>query len=1563
MAHTHAGDQVANRYILEARLGAGSQGSVWSVTDTRDGLRYALKFTQGSEAQREAKALFCVDHPSIPRALDFGAAGQGEWLVMQHIDAAPLSHTGSLGRVYRAALDVSSALVALHCAGIVHGDVKPTNILATDHHAWLVDLGLSANVVTQTVEASGTLRYLAPEVLAGERGPASDLFALGVTLVECLTGQHPFVRDVDNSAEILHVLVSRLEVFPDVIAALPEVSRGAILWLLEHDPERRPASASQWRARWARDVGLTSTHEEDDVGVVRGALVGRDAERAIGVRSLEAGFNGEALGVVLVGLPGAGRRRLAEEILRACRIAGAVRGACPDVRTEVPAEVERATVVTLFDVEEEQIVAAAEALRRVRCYGKQSAPIVLLATCSSAPVVTNLACVQLHPLTRVQVRELLGAIHGTSVQLSAVDAWIDASAALPGRIVSIAHAIGSTRVASATREALFSAASMLHRACLPADVSPIERTAALMLGLAGGSLSRHILLAALGTEHGGAVTSMLARGIARLRLNQVLLSTPLDLASMDSQQLQTAAISLYRTVTFAAPTEHALLARAALAAGLRADAWRHAERAASDVKISRSEALYVLELCADAAPDRSVHALRLARTLLLAGEAPRALEVLASVARDAESRILEVDALRRSGRWDAARTLARALTSDTDATVRAVGRLVLARDALDQGDLSHAQELSYDAAELPDALRARALEVSGLVCLARGDLDEAREAFERADGLALVRGDGVLRARARSLLGMLSQRCGDHDTARRCYRDAWSLAWESGDAHAAATYMANLGGAELECGALGEALRWLTRSTRSLAALGRMPELSRALANLASLEVWIGDKTNASDTAQRAKIAAETVGDSMAVGFVSMLQAELMDASQEAAKALEAAAVTLSRVGDNARAEEARARAASRLARASVLDDAHMRIEEGACGVISALVRVEVAIARKHGDIASLLAQARVAVAEEPTAEHSLWLLRLELACAVYMGDTSAAQQAARQWRGRVDVLAATLPPEFAVRFLAAHGDSTHQGAERGDNARWRRMVTITQRLNAEPRLRVLLELVMDATVELTGASRGFMLLRSEDGELRVRTARNMGQRDLEGDEMSLSRSAAEQAARSGEVVVTVDASTDGRFNTAASVASMHLRSILAVPLRVQNEVVGTLYVDDRFRVGAFDGEAIEVAQVFADTAAVAIHNARVRSELQRALRRAERLSEELERRVDAQRVELEAVRQTLATDGSRGSYEGIIGRGAAMTRLLGLVDRVAPTAMSVLLQGESGTGKELVARAIHANSPRVTRPFVAENCGAIPETLLESVLFGHVKGAFTGADRNRAGLFEVADGGTLFLDEVGEMSPAMQAKLLRVLQDGEVRPVGGERSRKVDVRVVTATHRNLAEMVKRGAFREDLFYRLAVMVLPVPPLRERREDIPALVAHMLQRHGHGSLQIDRKAMGRLVAGSWPGNVRQLENEVQRAAVLAEGMIREEDLNAATSGHQVGVSQSERADTVHDAVDLKHAVADLEREVVERALREHGWNQSRAAKTLGLSRFGLQKKLKRLGIPPRDPGSRLRLVK
>jgi DNA-binding NtrC family response regulator len=317
-----------------------------------------------------------------------------------------------------------------------------------------------------------------------------------------------------------------------------------------------------------------------------------------------------------------------------------------------------------------------------------------------------------------------------------------------------------------------------------------------------------------------------------------------------------------------------------------------------------------------------------------------------------------------------------------------------------------------------------------------------------------------------------------------------------------------------------------------------------------------------------------------------------------------------------------------------------------------------------------------------------------------------------------------------------------------------------------------------------------------------------------------------------------------------------------------------------------------------------------------------------------------------------RYGFDNIIGNSAPMERVFQMVRQVAPTRASVLIQGETGTGKELIARAIHYNSPRRTKPFVAVNCGALSQSLLESELFGHEKGSFTGAVRQRAGRFEAADKGTIFLDEIGEISPEFQVKLLRVLQEQEFERVGGGKPIKVDVRVIAATNRDLKKEVDAGRFREDLFYRLNVIRIDIPPLRERPEDIPLLVYHYLQHFNkeHGrDLTISPRAIALLQAAKWPGNVRQLRTMMESICILTPGkeitprQLPEDVRQDPESGPQLRLT-------------VGMTVRDAERELIRATLAEHNGNKAKAARILGLGRKTLYRKLEEYGFAEAEKG-------
>ncbi len=559
-------------------------------------------------------------------------------------------------------------------------------------------------------------------------------------------------------------------------------------------------------------------------------------------------------------------------------------------------------------------------------------------------------------------------------------------------------------------------------------------------------------------------------------------------------------------------------------------------------------------------------------------------------------------------------------------------------------------------------------------------------------------------------------------------------------------------------------------------------------------------------------------------------------------------------------------------------------------------------------------------------------------------------------WFDRVD------GPAEANRTMVAPATPREERG-RTDLLRLQRTV---RALNAELDPQKLLGLLLDHAIDTVQAERGFLLVRGEGPssaapKLEFAASRNFAGDDVPGSELDISRSLAHRVFATGKSVCAVNAQEDEKLRDVESISILGLRSVLAIPLRERDEIVGALYLDNRLARRAFGDDDLRMLDALADMAAVALRNARLfaaaektRGELVEARARVESLNERLEAIVRGQTLELEQLRDAIRVRQSLGTkyeYKEIIGRSPAVVQMMRLLDRVVDSEVPVHIHGESGTGKELVARAIHAYGPRKNQAFVSENCAALTETLLESELFGYVKGAFTGADKPRKGLFEMAHRGTLFLDEVGDMSPGMQRKLLRVLQEGEIRPVGGVESVKVDVRIVSASNRDLQAMVERGEFREDLLYRLRVLHIRTPSLRERKEDIALLVSTFLDREakraGGRPKRIAPGVMELLLRYDWPGNVRELENECQRMIALSGEVIEADVLSEQIRGWTPRGPDPGRADEVRDLNLLIEAVEVGE---IRKALGLHENNKTRAADALRISRFALQRKLEKYGI-------------
>jgi len=443
---------------------------------------------------------------------------------------------------------------------------------------------------------------------------------------------------------------------------------------------------------------------------------------------------------------------------------------------------------------------------------------------------------------------------------------------------------------------------------------------------------------------------------------------------------------------------------------------------------------------------------------------------------------------------------------------------------------------------------------------------------------------------------------------------------------------------------------------------------------------------------------------------------------------------------------------------------------------------------------------------------------------------------------------------------------------------------------------------LLDVAIEATGAEKGFVVLLV-DGEPRIAGARKVAERSIPDAVQQLSDSILARVVETKKPVIVSDARSDTQFSSSESVMNLRLSSVIAAPLLAHGQLLGIIYLGNDQVVRLFDETSLDVLTVLAGQAALLLESALAYGAL------------ELDRN---------ALRATVA--GEPGS--GVVGACPGLVELLKRVDKVATTDVSVLITGETGTGKELIAREIHRKSNRVKGPFVVVNCGAIPENLMEAELFGHVRGAFTGAVATRIGRFQSANGGTLFLDEIGEMPMTLQVKLLRALQEREVMKIGDSKPEKVDIRVLAATHRDLETMVKATSFREDLYYRLNVVNLHLPPLRERGEDVIVIAKVLLARFAAEMSSKVRgftpSALTAMRRHPFPGNIRELENRLKKAIVLADGpLLGAEDLDLA-------------AENLPAISPLSQAREDFTRRYVLEVLELNNGNRTKTAQDLGV---------------------------
>ncbi|MEM6789453.1 MAG: sigma 54-interacting transcriptional regulator [Myxococcota bacterium] len=1526
-------DAFPPRYEPVDRLGRGGGGEVWVARDRTTGRTCALKLLpQASDEPammalvREATMLSGIEGLGVPRVLHFGRMPDGRaYLVRELVEGQSLDQViergigveavpCALGAVAQAAERVTK----LHQALLFHGDLKPANIIVgPDGTATLVDLGLAAPWQERgTAPAGLTPRFAAPELLLGEPlSPQAEVYALAATLREVL------------AAVASHLEPSRR----DAIARV--VERG----MRSASSERHP-SADEF-AQALRRAGTIEGHDDAGAKAWVWTIEGIEAVSADLVARIEALPAGAAL--VVTGPKGSGRSTLLRRAAWALGVAGRdvtlIDGDALDVDTALGIALEgrepKAAILVVDDVDER----SDRARRRLETLRDAGAVVVVSATphgaqCLRGPTfqVLDVPKLELEPASALVSRmipslrpELVRYIHRRA-------------GGRPGAMRTIVEGLDGTPVLSVED---------IERRLADVPVStgvkvdPVEIHRLLDRGLFDQAADH---LQAYDADAPSTVSIGLAR--AKLATGRAEPQTAL-------RHLRAIEPRLDGEDPHARPVWHVEKARAHLRTGDYADAERHAALALT----------------------------RLGGSVL--GEVARGRGDVGAPADDGlTARVAE--ALAVSG-------LAQSLSGRHETATKTLVRSVeVARGAHDDrvlavalGSLAFAQQRN-DELDAAERSNREALDVAQRA----GDAGHVATTRLNLAGIARMRGDIAAAIEHLEAAVDMGRRSGRQSTVRQALLNLANLDLYLGRLDRGRRSIETLAADRDGLGAVQRA-QLLALEAEAAVLEGRDDEAAAHCAACAEAYTSLGRPVDAAEAMlERIALALEGPSPDLEALQETLFQAESCLGEGEAHR-------TLLLYARGRLAEGARDRDRARAAYDEAVDSAEASGQREWSWRVRA---ARAALRERHGDPAGAAVDR----------EEALGLLKAGAERLPRdLREVYWSHPRRRAVRGRAEptLAAVGVPPLPAVVGPAVVGPAVKGPPVMGPAAlepgaptqlapaearqdRIARLLEINRVLAGEHDLDRLLEKVTDHAVALLYAERGFVLLRSASGEdhLSVHAAR-----DRRGDDphARFSHSIAERVVTEGEPFVAVDAPRDDRVSDYVSVHALMLRSVACVPIRTRTGSIGALYLETRLRSGSMFLEELATLAAFADQAAIAIESARLiqenrqrAEELERTNAELERARMQLEEALGQRTAQLEDTRRDLkATEAvleGHFGYRDIVGTSSAMRRVYAVIERVKDADVPVLITGESGTGKEVVARAIHKGSGRGEQRFVGVNCGAIPEHLLESELFGHVRGAFTGADRDKRGLFRELDDGSILLDEIGEMPSKMQAGLLRVLQEKVVRPVGGTREEAVGTRVIAATHRDLAEMVARGHFREDLYYRLNVIEVRVPALRERREDIPLLIDHFLglfaARYQRERRTVSRDALRRLMEYGWPGNVRQLENILLNAWILSDGPeIEAEDFElppegrrggrdtggaapgrggapslGGVRGHPPTGDESEVRPLPRNADDAQQQ----ERDRILAALEATNWNRAKAAQRVGIPRRTFYRRLKKYGI-------------
>lgn len=1533
------------RAVLAQRRGVRVVRAQWRGADVVVRLEEGL-----SETRAELSTLATLDVEGFAQLLDYGPleAG-GRFTTAAWIEGEPLASLAGqrtpkeLGRIVaRLALTVAE----LHKAGFVHGDIKADNVIVTAGDVpVLVDFGLAGETGRQRA-TGGSYFHLAPELLLGHPlDPRSDVFALGVTLASLLT-------TFENDARAFH---GRFPSEPFLTAAgvdpgsFPEWSRELIATATDRIPGRRPSDAEGFGHTLGARVGGLRTRRLSPprlrwpaLGPRREFAHARAAHLLDGEHNLEVWTFGDAAEAARVG--------------QAAALSLSLDG-------------HPARGVDFLQGQECSDGLALDAFVRERASGhglsigwgfRGALGVRLIQTLKGVAAQRKLAGWILCVTEDTPLPEGLSPRRFPALDEQAIATQLRTW--LPGSNEdSIAHLAERLHAESGGSSAL--AEDLLTSVALEGW---IQRTRS-GIQLRDGQLPAHLgktrrrdarAMDSLSSSAVQALAGLLTRGRSVTRT---------DLREVTGLDTNTCAGAISELIEgqwcLADGSEIMALAPLPDRGELRLD--RERWEALHDSWAGRTGEDLHRWLAGDEGAAEELRQQVVARRDRGLPEGSLALldRVRAAwrSARDEPPVWVDGESLlawARMGDATQMDRLARRLEADRSPEARGYALRGRAREAALRHDHARADELYREAAAVDPEARSEALvararlmfdanrhEALAALCgevaeeergaavnlesmlamsqLRRGEVEEARKGLDATLQAAVTLGELSHVPPIQLNRAILARRTGEHAQALELANEALQGYEQRGDLEGVARVQLLIGGVLREAGRLIRSQEVLVECSAIRERLGDRVGSARARGVLGLALAERGHCRAALEAIQEAANTLDHAG-----------------AAKEAQRLLSHAALMRARVGQEVHLDGLEGPAASRvawmqgnpeLARSLVAEDPTPEaqwirdfMETGGQG--DALI---------EGLASGATASRMIALARrEEAAGRDDRAARAALASAARSDDEEALRAALRVARSCKDRATAGCTAEEAlawgVNLLGAPDPVPNElslwESDQDEEVEMDmyRLLEINQRLVDQEDLPTLLGEIVEAALEVTEAERGFLALE-EAGELHLDLALDSIRGDLDPEEVEVSQTVLREALDGGKTLRVSNAAADPVLSAAPSVTELELRSILCCPFPVTEQVRGVVYLDHRVRENAFDQRAERLLTLLAGQAALAIRQ-------RRRLEEIETLNEELGREVASRESDLHAARRVLVQSGLTVPVDGLVGESEPMRQVHELLRRVAGADLPVLVCGETGTGKELAARAVHQLSKRREAPFITENCAALPATIVESELFGHAKGAFTGADTDRPGLFERADGGTLFLDEVGELPLDLQAKLLRVLETRELRRLGSEELLRVDFRLVAATNRELAVEVEEGRFRSDLLYRLDAIRIDLPALADRLDDLPLLVEHFLrlQRAKDGIRRaVSPNVLGALSAREWPGNVRELSNEIARLCVLSEG-----DLEDASLVREPQIESRLRGTGQRPL----RTLADIEKEAILDAVERCDGSKKRAAEMLGISR-------------------------